>query len=57
MKPRRKPSGRLQHSLELQFGRVLIEAEWREVVEAARKLPYVVSLLAHARVTAAEDRA
>lgn len=41
----------IQHSLTLEFGRVLSEAEWREVVEAARKLPHVQGLRANADLT------
>jgi hypothetical protein len=36
------------HSLTLQFGRTLSQQEWREVIEAARKLPYVKGLRADA---------
>lgn len=38
----------IRHSLTLEFGRVLSEAEWREVIELARKIPYVRGLAANA---------
>lgn len=34
------------HTLTLEFGRLLTEAEWRDIVERARQLPYVQHLRA-----------
>lgn len=37
-----------EHELVLVFGRFLSEGEWREVVDACRKIPHVVHLRAEA---------
>jgi deoxycytidylate deaminase len=49
------PKGETEHSLTLLFHRVLEPLEWRKVVNAARKLPFVKALRADAALRSARS--